>query len=151
MSNSVAQLCEGRPLLADWKNNSTTDQSRKNTWHLSCWHCQHVHTYKLKGCSRGCPFTSVGVCVSMQWTCCRYVFIQCVIQYTLLMALPVNNQSAPIQNTNINFCSDTHTWLLACKPAFITSYLCVCDKYLNKMMKYVSRQQSDIWQSEWWQ
>lgn len=64
------------------------------------------------------------------------------------MALPVNHQSAPIQNTNTN---TIQTWLLAKKPAFITSYLCFCDKYLKKMMKSVSRQQSDIWQSEWWQ
>ncbi len=70
------------------------------------------------------------------------------------MAIPVNHQSAPIPNTNMNFCSDTQTWLLAKKPAFIASYLwCVCDKYLNKIMKSDSRQQSesDICQSEWWQ
>lgn len=79
---------------------------------------------------------------------CIYVFIRCVIQYTLLMVLPVNHQSAPIQNTNMIFCSDTQTLLLAKRPAFITSYLCVCDKYSHKMMTSVSRQQSDIWRSE---
>jgi len=48
----VAALCEGRPLLENWKKKPATDQSRTNTWHLFGWPCQHVHTYKLKDCSR---------------------------------------------------------------------------------------------------